>query len=230
MIEVVPLKPTSAPSKGSATSETQIQITYSALTGTLNGGSAITSYAILWDAGLGGSMFVLKGVSSNNLDLSATFTSGISSGGSYKFAYYGVNAHGDGAISDTVTIVAATNPTQMTPPSVTYSSLAYMVTFSQPTNIGGTGLSITKYEILFKKSDGTYAEIIPECDGTDSQVISGLECEVALTTLTSAPFSLVQGNQVVVKIRALNSENLYSTYSNPSSSLTYIVARPATPT
>lgn len=84
----------------------------------------------------------------------------------YKFKYFARNIHGDGEESDEFAITAATEPTQMSKPTVTLESgLKYRVSFEEP-NSGGTGVAITEYEILFKKSDGTF-DATPECDGSD---------------------------------------------------------------
>jgi len=48
-IETVPLKPSTMPSRGSFTSQTQINLLISQLTGLDTGGSSITSYVIYWD-------------------------------------------------------------------------------------------------------------------------------------------------------------------------------------
>jgi len=81
----------------------------------------------------------------------------------------------------------------MAAPTVSYAALIYTVTFSLPSNTGGTGVTIDGYEILFKQSNGDWS-VATGCDGTDLTVISTRTCDVALTTLTAAPFSLVQGN------------------------------------
>lgn len=134
-------------------------------------------------------MSILKGDTTANLDLTATITS-ITSGATYKFSYYGRNAHGDGAESDTVSIIAATTPATMTAPSVTYTSSAYQVSFSVPVTTGGTGITITSYKILFKQSDGTYTESA-DCNGSSATVITNLYCTINLSTLTSSPYSLI---------------------------------------
>jgi hypothetical protein len=64
LVEVVPHKPPTIPSKGWNTNENVIEIFYDQITGVLTGGSPILSYVILWDAGTGdGNFVVLKGVS-----------------------------------------------------------------------------------------------------------------------------------------------------------------------
>lgn len=158
LVEVVPHKPPTIPRKGWNTNENVIEIFYDALTGVTTGGSSILSYVILWDQGLGGAMSVLKGVATPNLALTVLLDTGITSGTTYKFQYYGVNQQGDGAISDTFAIRALTYPSKMNMPTVAYTSPgSYTVTFAIPSNTGGTGVTIANYEIVFMKSDGTFA-------------------------------------------------------------------------
>ena len=233
LIEVVPHKPPTIPRKGWATNENVIEIFYDALTGVKTGGSSILSYVVLWDQGLGGSMSVLRGVSSPNLALTVLLDTGITSGTFYKFQYYGVNQQGDGVPSDVFTIRAVTYPSKMNMPVITYGPVlpgVYTVTFSAPSNKGAVNINIAYYEIMFMKKDGSYAEIKPDCDGADPTIVSGEICTVPLSKLTDAgTFGLVQGDRVVVKIRATNEEPLTSVYSNPSTSDTFVVALPHKP-
>jgi hypothetical protein len=54
------------------------------------------------------------------------------------------------------------------------------------------------------KSDGSYATELVTCDGSDLTIISETECTVPLSTLTSAPFNLMFGNDIIVKLIAIN--------------------------
>jgi hypothetical protein len=53
------------------------------------------------------------------------------------------------------------------------------------------GSPITAYKIYIIDSTSAYVEESVECDGTSSTVITNRECQVALSTLTSVPYSLV---------------------------------------
>lgn len=50
-------------------------------------------------------------------------------------------------------------------------------------------------------------------------------CDVPLSTLISSPLSLVQGSQVIVKVRAVNLLG-FGSFSTESTSAVYIVALP----
>lgn len=79
------------------------------------GGSAILSYVISWDQGLGGSYSDLSGDLSNDLTEEHIYQLGVTSGVYYSFKYRARNTHGDGLDSDPITILAATVPNQMVP-------------------------------------------------------------------------------------------------------------------
>lgn len=65
IIQTVPHKPLSLPQRGSFTSQTQINLKITALTGDETGGSPITSYIVYWDQGLGGVFTPLIGYTVN---------------------------------------------------------------------------------------------------------------------------------------------------------------------
>ena len=50
----------------------------------------------------------------------------------------------------------------------------------------------------------TYTEETAECDGTNSVIVNNRVCTIALLTLRSAPYNLVQAESVWVKIISIN--------------------------
>jgi hypothetical protein len=64
------------------------------------------------------------------------------------------------------------------------------------------GLEITKYEVLFRKSDGTYNSTA-SCLGDNDLIILKRVCYVTFLTLRS-DFGLVLNDLIVAKIRAYN--------------------------
>lgn len=80
LIEVVPHKPTAAPTRGELTDERQIHLEYAALEGTATGGSVILSYVVLWDEGLAGDFSPIVGDTLPNLLTSIVITQGVTSG------------------------------------------------------------------------------------------------------------------------------------------------------
>jgi hypothetical protein len=67
------------------------------------------------------------------------------------------------------------------------------------------GSPITGYKIYVKhEADATYTQESVECDGTSSTVINDRECQISLVTLRAAPYSLVLGSSVSVKVESVN--------------------------
>jgi hypothetical protein len=72
----------------------------------------------------------------------------------------------------------------------------------------------------------TFTEDQTNCDGTDASIISATECTIPLSTLTAAPYFLINGADVFVKVIATNSKG-------PAESLVgsgaLIITKPDTP-
>jgi len=231
LIETVPLQPAAAPTRGALSGETQIQLDYAGLTGDGTGGSALLSYVVLWDAGLAGAFAPVAGDTSPNLETSIVITQGISSGVEYQFKYLGRNAHGDGAESDVVSVLAATVPSPMNPPVVSliseHTPLQYRVSVTAPYS-GGAGVAIEAYEVLFRAQDGASYAAVAECDGSSAGFAASLYCDVDLASLAAAPYGLALGAEVVAKVRAQNTLGS-GDFSADSSGGGVMVTEPADP-
>lgn len=66
------------------------------------------------------------------------------------------------------------------------------------------GSEILGYKVSFRWADGTYSEILEHCDGSQPEVVAKTQCEVPLSALMQAPFSLVIGQSVYVSVVAYN--------------------------
>jgi hypothetical protein len=231
LIETVPHQPTAAPARGTLTDEGQIHLEFGALEGTATGGSAILSYVVLWDEGQGGAFSPVVGDTSPNLLTSIVITQGVSSGVEYRFKYFGRNTHGDGAESDEVSVLAATVPSPMNPPTVSavsaHTSLQYRVSVIAP-HSGGAGVAIDAYEVTFLAQGGATYAAVAECDGSSPTFLSNLYCDVDLASLAIAPFSLELGDEVIARVRAQNSLGL-GEWSADSTSGGLFVTVPADP-
>lgn len=205
----------------------------SPLTATATGGSPILSYVLLWDAGTGAALTPVVGDATPNTALSVTVTTGVTSGTSYVFAYKARNAHGDGAQSATTTILAATVPSIMNKATVStvsqFTPLRYRVSVIAPFS-GGAGVAISGYQVEFKvKGGSSYQPIAADCDGTQASFVTNLYCDVNLASLVVAPFSLVLGDEVIVRVRALNVLGPATAYSADSTGGGVIVTIPQAP-
>lgn len=232
LILAKPTDPSSGVTKVDASTNTgQVTFTIPEATGSEDGGSAITSYIVYWDEGDGATPDTeLVGETSDNLDLTLTVSTGISSGQDYIFMYKLKNAIGESDWSPTTTILAATVPAKPSAPTVSYPSAStYRVTFTDPSDTGGSGVAISDYTIELKAKSGAFSEYLTTCDGSSSSVKTNKYCEVAIGVLTGSDFNLVQGDTVVARVKVANTLG-ESEYSDESSDAILIFAVPQAPT
>lgn len=175
-----------------------------ALTGTATGNSDILSYDLYWDNASGTSSIELVN------SLVTTYTvSGVSGGSTYKFKVRARNVYGYGSFSATEL-------------SVTPSDVPGKVAIAEVKNVGTNveikwtapnshSSLISKYEIWFKKSDGSFTLETTACDGSNAGISSLLTCTEPMTTLQTLT-GLSVDKVIQVKIRAYNS-NGWGDYS-----------------
>jgi hypothetical protein len=87
---------------------------------TVDGGSAVLSYSLEVDDGMGGDFIALYGVSTNSLSLTYTFINGVSRGLTFRARYRARNAVGWSDYSSTGYIIAAVAPSA--PPAPVFVS------------------------------------------------------------------------------------------------------------
>jgi hypothetical protein len=221
--KVVPAAP-AAPVRGGETAPSQVQVTWTALSGdSETGGLPTLSYHLSYDAGsgeaYGGASWVdLVGYPSDSLDLNYTASgSAIVAGQAYVFVVRARNALGWGPASATVTVVASAAPAQMATVTTAIDAgvdpLSVKISWTAPDDNSD---AIVEYEILIGKTGGTeYAEEPVACDGVDASIVSARQCFVPLTTLRAPDFNLVYGDLVAVRARARNSLG-FGQYSQPN--------------
>jgi hypothetical protein len=195
----------SAPTRGLATGETEIQVNWSPLSSaTQTGGAPVISYHLQWDAGSGGATWSdLAGLATNFLATSFIVTTGLTGGGSYNFRVRAENANGWGAFSTPATISATASPSQISSVTTsivlpTYVRIAWIAPYAN-------SATVDSYKILLLQSDGlTYSEDLPDCDGSNSTIISQQCCDIPMSSLTQAPYLLAYNALVVAKVQAHN--------------------------
>lgn len=79
-----------------------------------------------------------------------------------------------------------------TPNAVVTANSDDDVTFTWAAPSDNGGLSITKYMLKIKGSDGSYTE-----DSTNCAEANHLTCTVPMTVLTASPYSLSEGDLIV---------------------------------
>jgi len=102
----------STPANGASTSESQIEVTWSALsTAPSNGGSAVTSYNLQWDSGTSGVTWTdVVGLAPAYTSTSIILTTGITAGTTYRVKVRAQNVFGWGDFSSYQSIKAASTP------------------------------------------------------------------------------------------------------------------------
>jgi hypothetical protein len=66
------------------------------------------------------------------------------------------------------------------------------------------GLPITSYTIMIRKADNLFDEILDYCNGALADIVAATECTIPLTSLTSAPFSLLLDDSIDFMVQAHN--------------------------
>ena len=147
-MQTKPDSPSNLLTKGSATSQSQIEVTWVAVPSAENGQSPITSYSIEM-SGPDGVWNVLCGVSTAYTDLNI-ITSSVSSGTEYNFRYKVSNIHGWSDYSSIVAIKAISLPSKPSPSVKTNNDITtgnIELTWTTPldTFAGGIGVALTDH-------------------------------------------------------------------------------------
>lgn len=126
----------------------------------------------------------------------------LTTGVTYTFKVTARNSHGLSPYSTEVSVLCATSPSTPLSVQTTLSGANVIVSWTaQPAN----GTPLTSYKVHFRQSDNSYESETVYCDGeTDSSILTHAECTVPMTQLTIAPFLLVQGDSIDVKVIAVN--------------------------
>jgi hypothetical protein len=130
----------------------------------------------------------------------------LTGGVNYKFKVRSRNIYGYGAYSSETTIEASDVPLVMAILSTSIvSSTKVRTTWTAPFD---SYEPITEYQIMFLKSDGTYAEDTTNCDGTD---VNTLYCDIEMNEIRTLT-GLTQGTliQVIGRAKNLNGWGDYS--------------------
>jgi large repetitive protein len=201
-IQTVPVA-MGAPVEGSATSDTQIELTWAALASvSSSGGATITSYALEWDEGSGtGNFVVLRGEPSADTTTAYLLTTGVTAGAPYVFRLRASNALGWGAYSPTTTVTPSSVPAAMAAPTTAASSVYAQVSWAPPDD---NGAAVTAYRVLIRKGDGGLTEDLTYCDGADPAVRAAGYCLIPMAALRAAPYSLAAGALVAAQVQAAN--------------------------
>lgn len=66
------------------------------------------------------------------------------------------------------------------------------------------GTPITAYKVYIRQADYAYVIDTTACNGGNTVVVANTQCTLPLSKLTSAPFSLLKGYSIYIKVIATN--------------------------
>lgn len=202
------------------------------------GGSAITSYNLQYDQGRGvvdgAQQFVslIGEIPDDNTGTLQMTLPGLNGDTNYAFRYRVKNKHGWSDYSAISSFLTATVPSTMVSPTFSIepsSPTSVTLSWAEPANGGN---NITAYSILIRNTTGTgFFTETSYCNGASNLVLQTRVCHIPFTVLRAAPFSLTQGQLIVVKIAAINSVGMgiYSTENTAGINIQTEPQNPASP-
>ena len=131
----------------------------------------------------------------------AFLATGLTAGVVYQFKIESRNSYSYSDFSETITLLCAFKPDP--PLTVTTANTNDLITvsWSEPE---ANGLIVTSYRIYVEESGGFFSQESVDCKGASSEVVSNRQCTIQLSTLKAAPYNLVLGDSVNVKVVSLN--------------------------
>jgi hypothetical protein len=92
-------------------------------------------------------------------------------------------------------------PSQPAEPTTTVVANTVVFDWDAPLD---NGTPITEYKILIRQADLTYVQDTSACNGANALVVQNTECTVLLSKLTAAPFLLLKGYSINIRVIASN--------------------------
>lgn len=205
-----------------STDDTQITVTMPLIPESGNGNSAIISYQLDIDDGIGGDYSPVGGYDPLSLITTYSITSGIVRGRTYRLRYRSLNGAGWSGYSPLLYATAATTPSAPSAPTLdSATGTSITLNFYESSDNGGS--KITLYELWI--DEGTL--------GSDFNQVTTYTNNAMSTTLTGSVnliTTITAGTVYTFKIRAKNAVD----YSPFSAEVRFAAAtppaKPATPT
>ena len=194
-----------APTRGSLTGPTQIEVQWISLVTPADGSSAVLSYHLQYDNGTASTTWYdVVGLSPDSLLTDVIVSSAIVSGTTYGFRVRALNIFGWGPFSVVTYIQAAREPDMPVAPvtSIDAATGGVTITWTAPS---ARGDPITAYKIEIVDATSTTWSTVSSCDGSSAAVVAALTCVVPMPTLTSSPFNYIFDQVVYVRVSAQNS-------------------------
>jgi len=229
LAQTAPLKPASPPQRNAASTQYALVLDYPfAVTpgppaGYEDGDSTILSLNLQWDRGTAGATWAtLLGESPHSTTDSYTVqlaSDGSDAGKTYKFRARAYNAHGWGALSDEVDVLAADYPAVIASTTIELVDDVQVQFSWQSPEPNGSPIDAYKVEIL--SSTGSYLEETAQCSGAvDPTVSDPASCRLPMAAFSADPWNLAPGSPITFRVAARNQIGWQAV---PSSSTTGLV-------
>jgi hypothetical protein len=126
----------------------------------------------------------------------------MTTGNTYVFKIEAHTSYGYSDYSDSLSLLMATVPDQVSIPVTSNLNADIIITWSAPF---ANSDPITGYRIEIFQKDLSYSEDLTNCDGSAAGIVSATTCTIPYTVLIATPFSLIQGDEVYARVYAINS-------------------------
>ena len=127
---------------------------------------------------------------------------GLTFGLTYEFKVQARNSYSYSLDSDVLALLCAFKPEAPLTVTTSNQGSQVSVTWDEPVN---NGYVVDSYRFFVRESDGTtFTEETVDCVGTNSDVVANRECFLNLSTLQVAPYNLVQGDSIWLKVVSRN--------------------------
>lgn len=195
IIALVPDAPVNLANDLTTTSATVIKITWEE--GASHNGASVIDYRISYDQSIGVFIELDNGVVDTSYTTSVTLTSGAY----YLFYVEARNTVGYSLISEQISVHAVQIPSKPEAPVTSKLLTDVIVDWVAPYD-GST--EITSFTISFLANDGQYYDDVSVCDGSQSAVITALQCVIPTSHFTQTPYTLAWGSSIYAKVIATN--------------------------
>ena len=226
-IQTEPIAISTIERNNASTTESQLAITWTALSPPDDGDSSVLLYEVQYRFSV--ESYVDGTNTYNTTSASFVTTATISANTSYTIRVRAYNIHGFGSYSSDFETISSGLPSQMSTPTVEYVAITSItggisITWLEPNANSGT---LDQYEITIADINGTY-RIPSTCDGSNSTVFSDRTCNVTTSELKGSTYELVFRSTISVVIRAHN-ENGWGPSSTANTTRTVLqVPQPVT--
>lgn len=191
----------SPPTEDLASTDTEVTLHWTPLSGVDAGNSDVIAYSLYWDEG--DSTKADADVPLVDAAVTTFTVTGVEGGRTYRFRVRARNIYGNGPFSLETIVVPDDAPGKTDIPAVALSAAfptEVEISWALPNEHSAP---ITKYEIYFLASNGDFVLEPTYCDGADATIVSQRVCRVPMSTIRALT-ALPRDSLIRVKVRAFN--------------------------